>query len=238
MTIMRNPLKKRFTVVSQGCPLGTIFYCLAVHPLVVEALEDPDLQDVKNFSFADDSGTAGPMGPCVAATAAIGRILNEKAGLTTKYRQVLRGANAPSPSVIRDEFEKQGLNVDKLEIITHGIDTGSNSRTGDGPRFDDYGTKLMGGALGSWLFAEHFVSDLADHHATALEAIRVFGQRHAHFCSAPRMQHAYSMVPWDIAHEHSARARIHSSSQPLLRFSDYQIVRRARKTFACDCHFP
>ena len=26
------------------------------------------------------------------------------------------------------------------------------------------------------------------------------------FCSVPRMQHAYSMVPWDIAREHYARA--------------------------------
>jgi hypothetical protein len=58
-----------------------------------------------------------------------------------------------------------------------------------------------------------FVGDLADHHATALEAIHLFGARHPRqainmlmFCSIPRMQHAYSMVPWDIACEHYARA--------------------------------
>ena len=156
-------------------------------------------------------------------------ILNEKAGLTTKHWQVLRGANAPSPSEIRDEFEKQGLNVDKLEIITRGIDTGSNSRTGDGPRFDDYGAKLMGGPIGSRVFAEQFISDLADHHAAALEAIRVFGSRHPRqainmliFCSVPRMQHAYSMVPWDIAHEHYARAHslILTTAAEILGLSD------------------
>ena len=71
----------------------------------------------------------------------------------------------------------------------------------------------MGGPVGSRLFAEQFISDLADHHATVLQANGLFGARHPRrainmlmFCSIPRMQHAYSMVPWDIAHEHYARA--------------------------------
>jgi len=220
---------ERLTGVLQGCPLGTLLFCLAVHPLVVEALEHPDLQDVKHFSFADDSATAGPMGPCVAATAAINKTLNEKAGLSTKYWKVLRGVNAPSPDAIRAEFEKQGLDTEKLQIVEHGIDTGSNARTEGGPRFDDYGTKLMGGPVGSRSFAERFVGDLADHHATALEAIRPFGARHPRrainmlmFCSVPRMQHAYSMVPWDIAREHYARAHslILTTAAEILGFSD------------------
>ena len=78
------------TGVSQGCPLGTILYCLAVHPLVTEALEDSALQDVKNFSFADDSSTAGPMSPCVAAVTTLDKVFNDRAGLTTKYWKVLR----------------------------------------------------------------------------------------------------------------------------------------------------
>ena len=115
--------------------------------------------------------------------------------------------------MIRDEFRKQGLDISKLQIVTHGIDTGTDRSDGDGPRFDDYGAKLMGGPVGSRLFAEQFVGDLADHHATALEAIRVFGARYPRqainmlmFCSVPRMQHAYSMVPWDVAHAPYARA--------------------------------
>lgn len=116
---------------------------------MVEALEDPDLQDVKHFFFADDSATAGLMDPCVTATAAIDKTLNEKAGLTTKYWKVLRGVDVPSPKEIRAEFKKQGLDTEKLQIVEQGIDTGSNARTEDGLRFDDYGTKLVGGPVGT-----------------------------------------------------------------------------------------
>ena len=169
------------------------------------------------------------MGPCVAATAAIDKTLYEKAGLSTKYWRVLRGVDAPSPEAIRAEFAKQGLDTEKLQIVEHGIDTGSNARTEGGPRFDDYGTKLMGGPVGSRSFAERFVGDLADHHATALEAILPFGARHPRrainmlmFCSVPRMQHAYSMVPWDIAREHYARAHslILTTAAEILGLSD------------------
>ena len=54
---------ERRTGVSQGCSLGTILFCLAVYPLVAEALQAPELRDVKNYAFADDSGMAGPLGP-------------------------------------------------------------------------------------------------------------------------------------------------------------------------------
>ena len=84
---------------------------------------------------------------------------------------------------------------------------------GSSQSFDEYGAKLMGGPVGSRLFAESFVADLADHHATTLEAIRAFGMHHPRqainmlmFCSIPRMQHAYSMVPWDIASGEFKRA--------------------------------
>ena len=156
---------------------------------------------------------AGPLGPCAAAVAAVDTALRDKAGLTTKYFKVLRGKNAPSPGEIRATFEAQGIDTTKLQIVEHGIDTGSNRRYGAGPRFDEYGAKLMGGPVGSRLFAESFVADLADHHATTLEAIRAFGMHHPRqainmlmFCSIPRMQHAYSMVPWDIASGEFKRA--------------------------------
>ena len=157
---------------------------------------------------------AGPLGPCAAAVAAVDTALRDKAGLTTKYFKVLRGKNAPSPDVIRATFEAQGIDTTKLQIVEHGIDTGSNRRHGAGPRFDEYGAKLMGGPVGSRLFAESFVTDLAHHHAITLEAIRAFGMHHPRqainmlmFCSIPRMQHAYSMVPceWRV----QARARPH-----------------------------
>ena len=67
---------------------------------MTEALEDSALQDVKNFSFADDGGTAGSMGPCVTAVAALDKVLRDRARLTTKYWKVLRGAHAPSTSEI------------------------------------------------------------------------------------------------------------------------------------------
>ena len=116
-----------------------------------------------------------------------------------------------------------------MEIVTNGIDTGANRSDGDGPRFDDYGAKLMGGPVGSRPYAEHFVDDLADHHATALEAIRAFGNRYPRqainmlmFCSVPRMQHAYSMVPWDAAHAQYARAHslILTTAAEILGLSD------------------
>jgi hypothetical protein len=211
----------RHTGVTQGCPLGTILFCLTIWPLIKETLDSPEAEHVHYSGFADDASLGAPLDQGARAMAAIDKTLRERAGLKHKLFEVVRGSNAPDADEIIRQLVDHGLPRDAIRVIEGGVDINRSNR--DEPRFNSTaGTRLLGGPIGPRSYAEKFVEELVDSIELDLERLKRFGESHPlealrleAACVVPRLQHALSIIPFDIASDAYKRAFSQLTNAPI-----------------------
>ena len=201
----KNFKKNKNGGVTQGCTWGSLIYCVAVLPLLVEALAPPELSEVHALGICDDTTLAGPVDHIITAGIRLQSILEERANLTTKKWELLLGPEAPRPT--QRQLDSLGSDVRVFCASAGGGDVGVT----DG---GDSGCRLLGAPVGSADYARRFVQKVVAAHKHRLDRIASFGEagyaQEALLlllqCARPRLVYLLQVVPFGVAPEHYREA--------------------------------
>ena len=184
------------TGVTQGCVLGSAFFCLAIQPIIEEALASTSVQGVHAYCIADDINPAGEPRQLIQAAIRLQESLRLNADLTVKKIDILMGSQCRQI----DTTELTGMDGQINIINTAGVDVGQE-------RGGDSGARIVGAPVGSPEYAAKFVADIVDKHRARLDHIAKFGEAgHAQeallllrLCACPRITFLLQCVPYNIA---------------------------------------
>jgi hypothetical protein len=184
---------------TQGCALGTVLFCLATFPLIVEAVEETE--SVHAYSFSDDTQLCGKLDEVMDTVLVLQRLFGERAGLRFRSWKVLLGPEARRVTAAElTEFGFHGT----VEVV--GEEAGDGLEMGE-PGGGDAGMAVLGGPVSVGdVFPAAYVKTVVVKHKKRLKEITSLGVSDAQsalllltYCAVPRLHFLLQLVPLDAA---------------------------------------